>query len=288
MLKKILLATLLLASCLSLSAKSFVWKIESNGNTLYLGGTLHILRPSDLPLPAEYEMAYLDSGTLVFETDLQALDLPETQQLIVQHGRLKGSTLKKSISEATYAELEKRCLAAGLPIAAFAQFKPSIVAITLVAIELQKMGITEEGVDKRFFTRGLKDGRKVEILETVEEQIQFICAMGEGQADDFIAQTLQDLDQTAELMPELIEAWKTGDSEALREGFIDTMKTDYPKLYQDLLVTRNENWMPKIKELLATEETEFILVGTAHLLGEDGLLATLESLGCTIEQLDAN
>lgn len=46
------------------------------------------------------------------------------------------------------------------------------------------------------------------------------------------------------------------------------------------MVSRNSNWLPEIKKMLATPEVEFILVGAAHLAGDDGLLSQLKSSGC--------
>jgi len=58
----------------TISADSSVWKITSGENTVYLGGTVHLLRPSDYPLPEEYEQAYQESAVLVFETDISSMN----------------------------------------------------------------------------------------------------------------------------------------------------------------------------------------------------------------------
>jgi uncharacterized protein YbaP (TraB family) len=63
------------------------------------------------------------------------------------------------------------------------------------------------------------------------------------------------------------------------------MLTETPDLYESLLVNRNNNWMPKIEAMFDTDETEFVLVGVAHLVGEHGLTAMLQSKGYEIVQL---
>ena len=45
-------------------------------------------------------------------------------------------------------------------------------------------------------------------------------------------------------------------------------------MYQRLLVDRNRNWLPKIEALFARPGRAFVVVGAAHLVGPDGLLAT--------------
>jgi hypothetical protein len=56
-------------------------------------------------------------------------------------------------------------------------------------------------------------------------------------------------------------------------------------MYQRLLVERNRNWMPKIEVLFARPGRALVVVGAAHLVGPDGLLAMLKAKGYTVEQL---
>jgi uncharacterized protein YbaP (TraB family) len=64
------------------------------------------------------------------------------------------------------------------------------------------------------------------------------------------------------------------------------MKEKFNPLYQQLLVQRNNNWMPEIIRYLQTPETEMILVGAAHLLGADGLINQLRQAGYKISPLN--
>ena len=52
-----------------------------------------------------------------------------------------------------------------------------------------------------------------------------------------------------------------------------------------LLVQRNNAWMQIIEPMFRDDDTEFVLVGAAHLVGEDGLLSQLQAKGYTITQL---
>jgi uncharacterized protein YbaP (TraB family) len=56
-------------------------------------------------------------------------------------------------------------------------------------------------------------------------------------------------------------------------------------MYQRLLVERNKDWMPKIEALFSRKGRAFVVVGAAHLVGPDGLLAQLKAKGYAIEQL---
>ena len=56
-------------------------------------------------------------------------------------------------------------------------------------------------------------------------------------------------------------------------------------MYQRLLVDRNKDWLPKIEALFSRKGRAFVVVGAAHLVGPDGLLAMLKAKGYAIEQL---
>ena len=159
------------------------------------------------------------------------------------------------------------------------------VALTVLSIELAKAGIQHEGVDKIFHNQAVLDGRPVLGLESVDQHLSYVTGMGQGAEDDFILQTLEDARKTHESLRKIINAWRIGDQPALEAEVIDNMPQDYPQLYARLLVERNNNWMPQIIQMLDTPEQELVLVGAAHLVGPDGLLAQLLEKGYQIKQL---
>jgi uncharacterized protein YbaP (TraB family) len=109
--------------------------------------------------------------------------------------------------------------------------------------------------------------------------------MGEGNESEFILMSLQDMEEIETEMDKLISAWRTGDNQQLADLFVNDMKEQSIELYNSLLVERNNNWMPIIVDLFNEAGTEFILVGAAHLVGDDGLLAKLAARGYRIEKL---
>lgn len=287
MIQKIALSVLLWGVAFSAVAKTSVWKIKSETSEIYLGGTFHLLRQQDFPLPEEFEAAYQDSDTLVFETDIGKLQGPEMQQLVLSKMMLPaGESLTSVLSAETYQLLTDYCGQAGLPIDMLNSFRPSMIVMTISALEMGKLGITQEGVDMYFYKKGKQENKPLLQLETPEEQMDFICSMGEGHEDEFIVQSLKDLEKAKEILLKLLAAWKAGDREALTSDLIDLMKKESPKVYQSLLVDRNNNWMPQIESYFKSKETEFVLVGAGHLVGEDGLLVQLEKLGYEVEQLE--
>lgn len=267
-------------------ADSAVWQITSGLNSVYLGGTVHLLRPSDYPLPEEYEQAYQNSSQIYFETDLSAMsDLSVQTQMLQQLTYQDGRSLKGVLSNEAYAALSDYIDEAGVPLMMMEKFKPGMVVSMLQVMEFQRIGFTPEGVDAYFNTRAISDSKSIGQLETVMEQIGFLASMGEGNESEFILLSLRDLEETADLMDGMIAAWRLGNNSELADLFINEMKNEAPELYNSLLRQRNLNWIPQIDQMLKDNDTEFVLVGAAHLVGDEGLLKLLELKGYQVTQL---
>ena len=266
-------------------ADTSVWKVTKNGSELFIGGTCHILRSSDYPIPDEFDRAYAASHSIVLETDLGKMNTPEAQQkLLSRMIYTDGTSLKDHLNPQTYDILNSYCEANGFSLNALISFKPTMVMVTLTLIELQKMGISQEGVDMHYYRQGLQDSKPLLKLETVDEQIDIIAAMGIGYEDKFVRHSIEELKRIRDIIEKLIHQWKQGNSRGIYRLFIEPVKQDFPQVYDAVLLARNNAWMPKIKGFLDNPEKEFVLVGFAHLVGEDGIIEQLRKAGYAVEK----
>jgi uncharacterized protein YbaP (TraB family) len=285
--KKLLLSmSLVVLFCSQSFADSSVWKVQKDDTVLFLGGTFHILRQSDFPLPEEFEQAYSLSDILVFETNIAKLYEYSTQQKLMMKAMYPdGSTVDSHLSAKTYAMLDDYCTTNSLPLAQLKMFKPSIITVSIATIELTKIGAAQEGVDMFFYKLAQNDQKAIEGLETVDEQIDYIVGMGKGNEDALVKYTIDDLKTIKQKYQIMVDAWKTGDSEKLYQLVVSSMKSKMPGLHQTLIVDRNDKWLPRINTYLQTPEKEFILVGAAHLIGPEGIIETLRKSGYSVEKL---
>lgn len=268
-------------------ADSPVWLIESGNNQLYLAGTVHILRDIDYPLPDAFEKAYTSSKRLAFEVDIGQTQSASFQRKMMQAIALPGGTsIDQVLAPETIRKLQAYLGENGLNLEQFKGLKPSMIATTLTMIELQKLGVSNTGVDAFFYHKAREDSKPLLALESVEQQIRFLSQMGQGQEDMMILQTLREIETLEKEFSDMLTSWRQGNLELLEEIFIAPMKKDFQPIYRELLVTRNKNWLPQLKGFLQTPETEMVLVGSAHLPGEDGLLNLLKQSGFRISQLD--
>jgi len=270
----------------SATAETSVWRVQGNGNTLYLGGTLHILKDSDFPLPEQFDQAYQQSEELILEADLAAFTTPEAQQrLSNQVSWQDGSELADHVTPETLERFRKRFEQHGLPLQMIMNFKPGPAVTTLALMELEKLGISRDGVDAIYEAKARKDGRTVIGLETIDQQISFITEMGMDDPDAFINFSLDDLDGLEDVMNEMADAWRSGDMPALASVMVEKMSSMYPEVYKELLTDRNKAWVPKILAMLDDPDIELVLVGAGHLAGDGNVLELLKKAGVKIEKL---
>ena len=265
------------------AAETSMWVVEKNGNRLYLGGTIHVLSKEDYPLPPEFGAAYAEAEMIVLETDPDALNSPGMQrQLLSRMAYQDGTTLQDHLSQETWRKLAKYSEERGIPLEGLKIFKPGMLVITLTVVELQRLELLGTGVDQYFANIAAADGKPVDKLETAERQLEFLSRLGEDDPDAAIRYTLRDLDQLPSLFRSIRRHWRTGDLEGLDQTSLAPLKLEFPAVYEMLLVQRNNDWLPKLEQMLDTAEVELILVGALHLVGEDGLLALLRARDYTV------
>mgnify|MGYP003384454551 CR=1 FL=1 len=268
-------------------AKTSIWQVSDGKNTVYLGGTFHMLKASDYPLPKEFEQVYKKVNWLVFETDMDQLESSEFQQKFLKSMTLPtGQILADHLSAEAYAELIRYAAKNNMDTGRLQRFKPQMIGLIITIEELQKYGLTAPGVDNYIGEKAREDGKVVTKLESTDDQIRYISTMGEGNESNLILQTLADIKDLPKELDAMSSAWRSGDDKALFESGIKPMLDDYPNIYKSLLVERNNNWMEKIEKLIAQPEEKFILVGALHLIGQDGLLQQLKDRGYSIKQFE--
>ena len=282
----LLAALLVLQHDTAAQARNFGWKVTGRDGAIYLVGSVHLLTKDVYPLHPALESAYKDSDLLVEEVDLADMTGPGAQMAMLQKGMQPSSTpIDKVLSPSTMALLQKKATDLNLPIEALKQFKPWMIALTIEAMQWQKAGFDPQyGLDMHFYDQAKTDNKSVQGLETVDYQLARFDEMPPELQDHLLAETLKEVDTEQQSMAKLIEAWRTGDAATLEKIVLKDLQQE-PQLYQRLLVERNKNWMPKLEALFARRSRALVVVGAAHLVVPDGLLAMLKSKGFRVEQI---
>jgi uncharacterized protein YbaP (TraB family) len=210
----------------------------------------------------------------------------ENQLQMLTTGMLPaGQSLDKVVSPGTLAAVNKRLETLGMPIEPLKRLKPWLLSLTLLGLEWQKAGLEADlGLDKHFYNQARRDAMTVQGLETVTFQISLFDGMTMEEQDRLLAETLKELDTQLTAMKTLADAWKAGDAPTVERLVLQDLRSE-PRIYQRMLVDRNRDWLPKVEALFARRGRAFVVVGAAHLIGPDGLLAMLRARGYTVEQM---
>lgn len=262
-----------------------VFKVTKGDDTIYIGGTFHLLTEKDYPLPDAFEKAYEQADELYFETNMQEIETPEFQQKSLKVILFQdGTTLKSALNEETYARFVEYAKSRLINPMQFNALNPTGVMLTITIMEYQARGFVAEGVDKYYFQRASKDNKNIAWFESPDEQLAILDGFDSEDPNGLINYTLDEIKNIDEVITSLHKSWREGDMQTLTKLGLDSFD-GYPDIYKSVLVDRNNKWMTKIEAMFGDEGTELVLVGALHLPGEDGVLTQLEKKGYRIEQL---
>jgi uncharacterized protein YbaP (TraB family) len=265
--------------------RGLIWSVEKAGRSGWLAGSLHLLTADAYPLPPALDAAFAGADVLVEEANPEELKTPAAaMQLVAKAMYPPGMTLQSQVSKETFDKIAKRAEKIGLPIDRLQGFKPWMVALTLVGLELQKGGFDPGlGLDQHFLTRAAGAGKKVRTLETALEQIDFLEGLSPQLQEGLVTASLEGADTELAQVQKIASAWKAGDTGPIENLLLTDMKSVDAAVYETLLVGRNRRWVPQIDDCLSQQKC-FVVVGAAHLVGPDGLVAMLRAKGYTVKQ----
>jgi hypothetical protein len=251
----------------------------------YLLGSLHVLTADYYPLAPAIERAFTTSKVLIQEADIDEVTNPSVVMGLIGKAMLPdGKTLDQVIPLELHARVMERADKFGIPRVAIQRMKPWLVALSLTQPALQAAGFkAEHGVDKHFFDRAKSAGMTRRALETVAFQFDRLDQLSATQQEALLRSTLEDLDTQLANVKNIAQAWVTGDVAAVEKLLLASM-TESPDLYKRMLVERNASWVAPVEDCLKQQTSCFVVVGAAHLVGPDSLVAMLQKRGYKVEQ----
>ncbi len=273
----------------SVEAKSLLYKIASNNSTVYILGSIHLAKSQLYPLDKAITDAYKTSDVLVVEVDPYSQDSATTMQktMISAGVYSKDKTLQTELSSKTYAMLEHYTYKTGMSLPQMQKMKPWVVMLQLTISEMIRLGYSPElGIDKHFLDKAHLQNKPVIELETAEEQMALLAKDDKEFQDRLLLYTLESMHELEPMLDEMFMVWKTGDAEAFEKIMNAPLKTDpdLKAMYDDLITRRNYKMADKIEGFLKTKDDYFVVVGSGHIIGKEGLVELLGQRGYRIVQ----
>ena len=277
---------LLVFSAAPASAEPALWAIRGDRATIYLFGTIHMLRPGMDWESRKITKAFGDSSDVWLE--LIDDDAPALGPLVMQLGFDAAHPLSSRLSAAEFAKLDAAAKALGLSGGAqtLDTMRPWQAALDLTILPVQQAGYhPTQGADQVLKRQAAAAGKKLHGLETAEKQLHFFADLPPAQENLILESTLDEIDEGPAKIEESVTAWLAGDVGDFDKLFLEFREPKYRPLYKVLLIDRNQAWAKQIASMVKTGSgTSFIAVGAGHLAGPDSLIVALERQGVTVER----
>jgi len=263
-----------------------MWQVDGRTNSVYVLGSIHLLREQDHPLPGVIDTAYDDAEVIVMELDMDDMDPAYTQMAFNRAGVMTdGTTLRDLMGDDAYSRAAEAAAAVDIPLDMLAQSEPWLAAMTVEIMLLYRIGFNPMlGVEMTMTSRAARDGKPIEGLETVDEQLAFLDGLPLDVQSEMLIQTLAEGAALEESIDGVIEAWRNGDMAALEADLLSSIE-EQSELSEVLITGRNRRWAEAIVGMLGDDQDYLVIVGALHLVGDDGVPALLEKKGLGIQQL---
>ena len=260
--------------------KSLLWEISGNGleQTSYIFGTIHLIPEKDYFFTEKMSSILDECETLALEIDM---NIPILTQINLVKKMLfpDGKTLENYLTEEEYRQYSSYILDSlkikKSKLNQINKLKPIFAGSIILSELLPKTKTYEIELSKI----AKKSDMEVVGLETIEYQMNIMNGISIKKQIDMILEGGYTESPLGEYM-ELVEIYKKQDIQQMQ----DILKEDEFMIeYEDeLLYTRNKNWIPVIEKLIIKNRT-FVAVGAMHLSGKFGVLNLLKKSGYTVK-----
>jgi len=262
-----------------------LWVVKDADSTVYLFGTVHLLRPGTAWGSDKVDAAFASASEVwveIADQDDQAVVMP----VIQQHGVDPSRPLSSILSAEDFAAFDKAAQANGATAAALDPYRPWLAAFMISMSGPTDAGYRPEaGVDKTLMDRARAEGKALRGFETADIQVRLIAGMSEEAQVAYLNHYVRNADHIVANLDETVAAWLKGDAaEVGRLNRLDT-RDIHPDVHRAALIVRNADWTDQIETMMQGSGTAFVAVGVAHLADQDSLIDMLKAKGFTVERL---
>ncbi len=259
-----------------------LWTLKDEDTTLYILGTVHLLRPDLVWRTPEIDAAIAAADTVVFEADTTSEQAGrDLMKFFSSEGMFSDGTQLTSLLTAPEIEqLEAALSEIGLPLDAVQPMRPWYAALNLSVMQMTEEGFDPSaGVEMKIEAEAKAKGAAFVYLETVDQQLGEFARLDSCAQVEFLMQSVQTMDQGDEMLDLLVSEWADGDTAGLGALMASPEEFGSVAAYDALLKNRNERWTPIIAGMLEAPGTRLIAVGAGHLAGEDSVITMLRAEG---------
>lgn len=256
-----------------------LWVIRDADSTVYLFGTIHMLRPGAAWGSDKVDAAF-DSASEVWFEVVNPDDENALMSAVRDHGFAPDRPLSSRRSPEEKTRLDAVVRSMGGDPAQIDPMRPWFASMMIAMTPLTAAGYDPtQGVEMNLRSRALAAGKTLRGFETLDQQMAGLASMSEDGETTYLRHYLATYDTAAAQLDRAVAGWTAGDLDAMAVYARNNGRDISDEAHALFLARRNADWAGQIETLLAGSGTAFIAVGSAHLVGEDSVQALLADKG---------
>jgi uncharacterized protein len=257
-----------------------MWVIRDADTTIYLFGTMHMVRPGLTWFDEAVADAFNASTELRVEVNLPA-EMAQMGPAMMTAATNGTGTLTSRMTEVQRTEYVAAMERLGVPYQQLEQFDAWFVSLQFVLQLTQRAGLSpENGADGILLAAAQRRGMTITAFESGADQVGFLDSMPESEQIDGLLMILRDMPAAVSYFNRLSDAWSSGDVDASL-ALINEARTSGPAQHRIMFTDRNRRWADSIEQRMQQPGTVFVAVGAGHLVGDDSVQAFLAQRGIT-------
>lgn len=270
---------------------------DSEGNVIYLLGSIHVATEDMYPLPTYVLDAYNACDALAVECDIVSAekDMSLAMEMAKSMVLTDGTKISDHISSETYDKAVEILKENKSYYGALDMYKPVMWYSLISSFAMEKAGVDVSlGIDRYFIEDAIDQDKPLLEIESVSEQYNILSGMSMELQCLMLEETVGYYGTATFNLSirAMCNAWASGDEDRL----LSMLNTDTGALPPEQAVLLNEfnktlegqrnvRMIEFAKESLELGGSVFIVVGAAHVLGDDGMAAMLAAEGYAVEQV---
>lgn len=265
--------------------RGFLWRIEKDGHTSWLYGTVHLARLEWVFPGPRVREALAMSGTLALELDL--LDAETQRRLAAGSAARPGETLSTELR----LRIERRARLECAAPAAIAPLRPEFQVAALSMLSGRRLGLEPDyGIDGALAALARREGKPVVALETADDQLRAMSVASRAELAELVKDALDQLDngRAQALLGRMARMWASGDH-ALLERYAEWCECQHTPAeaaaMRRLLEARHPAMAARLDALHRSGPSVFAAVGSLHMIGPRGLPALMAQRGYRVERI---
>lgn len=257
------------------------YEICDENSCIYLLGSIHIGDEKVTKFNDNILDYYNKSKYLAVELDIQNIDVTSSiNDYMLDYGDTIDDKITLELKEKLNQFLQDKNSLYSYNI--LNKFKLGFINSYISLIATMELNMTESGVDDYFLTLAHNENKEIIELETYEEQMNLLLNYSDEIYIKQINDSIDNYDNIKNSLKELYESYVNEDYETLKKLLSEDLSIDnrteeeieYTKaMYDD----RNINMAESIEKFLSEDKEVFMIVGAAHVLGQNGIIDLLQN-----------